>query len=107
MSAYALTWVAILAAAALAFGAKIAGHTVPESWLAHPRVHRVAGYISVALLAALFAVQAFTTGAAIVLDARVAAVAVAAILLWRRAPFIVVVAAAAAVAAGLRVLGWG
>ncbi|WP_297081823.1 AzlD domain-containing protein [uncultured Demequina sp.] len=107
MSAYAVAWIAILASAALAFGAKLAGHTVPESWLAHPRVHRIAGFISVALLAALFSVQAFTSGSSLVLDARAAAVAVAAVLLWRRAPFIVVVAAAALVAAGLRLLGWG
>ena len=55
----------------------------------------------------LFAVQAFTTGAGLALDARLAAVAVAAVLLWRRAPFIVVVLAAAAVAAVLRGLGIG
>jgi hypothetical protein len=63
--------------------------------------------MTVALLFALFAVQAFTSGRALAFDARVAAVAVAAVLLWRRAPFIVVVVAAAGVAAALRALGWG
>ncbi|MFN3867165.1 MAG: AzlD domain-containing protein [Demequina sp.] len=107
MSAYMLMWVAIVAAGVLAWATKFAGHVVPETWLEHPRVHRIAAFVTVALLAALFGVQAFTTGAAVVLDARVVAVAVAALLLWRRAPFIVVVFAAAAVAAGLRLLGWG
>ncbi|GMA37095.1 AzlD domain-containing protein [Demequina litorisediminis] len=107
MTPYAWTWVAVVAAAALAFLTKYAGHVVPEAWLENPRVHRVSGFVTVGLLAALFATQAFGSGSAIVLDARVAAVAVAAVLLWRRAPFIVVVIAAAAVAAGLRLLGWG
>nr|WP_062379050.1 AzlD domain-containing protein [Demequina pelophila] len=99
-------WVAIAGAGLLAWLTKLAGHTVPEAWLEHPRVHRVAGYLTIALLAALTGVQAFTSEGALALDARVAAIAVAAVLLWRRAPFIVVVAAAAAVAAGLRALGW-
>jgi branched-subunit amino acid transport protein len=105
MSHYEWTWAAIILGAALAWGIKYAGHSVPESWLENPRVHRIAGYITVALLAALFAVQAFTSSGRLVLDARVAAVAVAAVLLWRRAPFIVVVAAAAVVAAALRWAG--
>lgn len=104
MSTYTVTWLAIIAAAALAWGLKLAGHAVPESWLAHPRVNRIAGLITVALLAALFAVQAFTTGGALALDARVAAIAVAVVLLALRAPFVVVVFGAAAVAALLRAL---
>ena len=100
-------WVAIVAAGLLAWATKYAGHVVPERLLDNPRVHRIAAYVTVALLFALFAVQAFTSDGAVVLDARVAAVAVAALLLWRKAPFIVVVLVAAVVAAGLRALGWG
>nr|WP_296667978.1 AzlD domain-containing protein [Demequina sp.] len=100
-------WVAIVAAGLLSWGIKVAGHSVPESWLENPRVHRIAAFVTVALLAALVGVQTFSSGGSLAIDARVAAVAVAAVLLWRRAPFIVVVAAAAAVAAGLRALGWG
>lgn len=107
MTPYVLMWIAIVVAGLLAFGTKLAGHTVPESWLANPRVHRIAAFITVALLAALFAVQGFTSGSALVIDARVAAVAGAAVMLWLRAPFIVVVFGAAAIAAGLRLLGWG
>lgn len=105
MSAHAWVWVAIVASAALAWGIKYVGHSVPESWLENPRVHRIAGYVTVAMLAALFAVQAFTTRGALVLDSRVAAVAVALVLLWRRAPFWLVVLAAAVTAALLRWAG--
>ena len=105
MTTYAWTWIAILAAAALAWGIKYAGHSVPESWLENPRVHRIAGYITVAVLAALFAVQAFTTRGELVLDSRLAAVGVAVLLLWRKAPFWLVVLAAAVTAAALRWAG--
>jgi hypothetical protein len=105
MSFYAWTWIAIVAAAALAWGIKFAGHSVPESWLENPRIHRIAGYVTVAMLAALFAVQGFTTRGALALDSRLVAVAVAVVLLWRKAPFWLVVVAAAATAAGLRALG--
>ncbi|WP_062465033.1 AzlD domain-containing protein [Demequina soli] len=107
MSAYAWTWVAIVGAGVLAWATKLAGHSVPEAWLENPRVHRIAAFVTVALLSALVAVQTFATGRTLAIDARLAAVAVAAVLLWRRAPFIVVVAVAAGVAAGLRALGWG
>jgi branched-subunit amino acid transport protein len=106
MSAYAWMWVALVAAGLLAWATKYAGHVVPERLVKNPRIHRIAAFVTVALLFALFTVQAFTTGASIVVDARVVAVAVAAVLLWRRAPFIVVVVVAAGVAAGLRALGW-
>ncbi len=107
MSTYAWMWVAIVAAGALAWATKLAGHSVPKAWLENPRIHRIAAFVTVALLSALVAVQTFGSGRALAVDARVAAVAVAAVLLWRRAPFIVVVAVAAAVAAGIRALGWG
>ncbi len=107
MTPYIWMWVAIIVAGLLAWATKFAGHLVPERWLEIPRVHRIAAFVTVALLAALFAVQGFTDGSAVVVDARVVAVVVAAVLLWRRAPFIVVVFAAAAVAAALRLAGWG
>jgi branched-subunit amino acid transport protein len=105
VSAHAWIWLAIVASAVLAWGIKFAGHSVPESWLENPRVHRIAGYVTVSMLAALFAVQAFTTRGDLVLDSRVAAVAVALVLLWRRAPFWLVVLAAAVTAALLRWAG--
>ena len=97
-------WTAVLAACALCFALKLAGYLAPQSWLEQPRVTRLTGLVTVALLSALVAVQTVADGHRVALDARVPAVAVAAVLLWRRAPFIVVVVAAAAVAAGLRAL---
>lgn len=101
---YGLTWVAVLAASAVCFATKYVGHRVPEHWLAHPRVSRLAAFVTVALLAALVATQTFADGAAVVVDARLAAVAVAAVALALRAPFVLVVVLAAVVAAGLRAL---
>lgn len=99
-------WAAVLAACAGCYVVKLAGHLVPHEWLERPRVARVAAYVTVALLAALLAVQTVVAGDRLTVDARVPAVAVAAVLLWRRAPFAVVVVAGAVVAAGLRAAGW-
>jgi hypothetical protein len=100
-------WGTVLLASAVAFGLKVAGYVVPHSWLAGARVARMTALLPVALLAALVAVQAFTTpSGAFVLDARAGAVAVAVVALALRAPFLVVVVLAAATAAALRALGW-
>ena len=103
----AAIWVAVLAASAVCFATKLAGHRVPESWLAHPRVARVAALVTAALLAALVAVQTFTRGQALVVVARLAALGAAAVALALRAPFVVVVVLAAVVAAVLRAAGVG
>ncbi len=100
-----MTWAAILATAAGCYLLKLAGLWVPEQVLDHPLMARVSDLLPVALLAALAAVQTVATGETLVLDARVAGVAVAAVALLLRAPFLVVVAAAAATAALLRLLG--
>ncbi len=100
-------WGAIVVAAAIAFGIKLAGHLVPAHILAEPRIKRVTAALPIALLAALVATQAFTSpDGSFVLDARAAAVLVAVVALVLRAPFIVVVLSGALTAAGLRALGW-
>lgn len=98
-------WWAVLAASAVCFALKVVGYLAPSRWLETERVTRVAALVTVALLAALLAVQTVGAGRGLALDARVPAVAVAAVLLWRRAPFAVVVAGAAVVAAVLRAVG--
>lgn len=95
-------WTAVLAACGACFVLKVLGYLAPSRWLETERITRLAGLVTVALLAALLAVQTVGSGTGLTLDARLPAVGVAAVLLWRRAPFIVVVAAAAVVAAGLR-----
>ncbi|SFK35696.1 AzlD domain-containing protein [Cellulomonas sp. KH9] len=98
-------WGGVLLAGLACLAIKLAGHVLPEHWLAQPRVARVAALVTVALLSALVAVQAATDGGRVVLDARLPALAVAAVALALRAPFVVVVLLAAATAAGLRLLG--
>ena len=69
-----------------------------------PPVERIATLLPAALLAALVVTSTATANDRIVLDARLPALLVAALLLWRRAPFVVVVLGAAATAALIRAL---
>lgn len=101
------TWIAVLAASVIAFGIKLAGYTVPPVLLQQPRALRVTEVLPAALLASLVVLQTFSSGQHLVLDARAAALVVAAGALLLRAPFIVVVALGALTAAVLRMLGWG
>lgn len=102
----ATAWIAVLASSAVVYATKLAGHLVPRRLLDNPRVTRTAALVTVALLAALVAVQTATGDGTVQVDARLAALVVAAVALVLRAPFIVVVVAAAASAAVLRALGW-
>jgi hypothetical protein len=101
----ATLWATVLAGSAVCLGLKVVGAYVPRSWLAGERVSRIMGLVTVALLAGLLAVQTAGDGQGLAVDSRLAAVGVAGVALWLRAPFIVVVILAAAVAAGLRALG--
>jgi len=98
-------WTAVLVAAIICVVLKTLGYLVPPRWLEAPRPARIADLLTVALLAALVAVQTLGEGQAIVVDARIPAVVVAAGLLLLRAPFLIVVIAAAVVAGLLRL--WG
>lgn len=71
-----------------------------------PTPSRVATLLTVALLSALVVTQTLERDHQVVLDARLPALGVAAVLLAVRTPFIVVVAGAAVVAALLRLAGW-
>ncbi|MFM7030354.1 MAG: AzlD domain-containing protein [Micrococcales bacterium] len=100
-------WLAILVGSGAVYSWKILGYVLPKRVANNREVVVFAGKLTIALLAALTAVETFVSGQAIVIDSRLAALAVAALLYWRKAPFIVAVAVAAAVAALLRhVLGW-
>ncbi len=95
-------WNAILLACACAFATKLAGYAIPARWLHNPRMHRVAGALTVALLASLTVMNTVAIGRVLVLDARLAALAVAALALWMRAPFLLVVVLGAGAAAVVR-----
>jgi branched-subunit amino acid transport protein len=94
-------WIGIIATSVIAFLLKYLGHSVPERWLSHPRVLKINSMIPIALLSALVAVQTFTNDKTLVIDQRLAGLAVAVIALILRAPFAVVVISAAATSAAL------
>ncbi|MFB7656097.1 MULTISPECIES: AzlD domain-containing protein [unclassified Streptomyces] len=98
-------WIAIIGTAVGCYVVKLAGLLVPAGALERPLVRKLAALLPVALLAALTAQQTFADGQALVLDARAAGVAAAAVALVLRAPFLLVVAAAVVVTAGVRALG--
>ena len=93
-------WGFILLACAATYLTKLAGYAVPARWLQNPRMTRVAGAITVALLASLTVMNTFAAGTALVIDARLASLEAAALALWLRLPFLLVVVLGA-VAAGL------
>jgi len=97
-------WWWILGAAAIAYVTKFAGYLVPAAWLESPWVLRLSSTVTVGLLAALVMTNTFASGAAVVLDARVGALAAAAVALVLRAPFLLVVVLGAAAAALTRLL---
>jgi hypothetical protein len=95
-------WNLILIASIAVLALKLAGYLVPPSVLEKPTPSRIAGLLTVALLAALVAVNTLTSSRDIVLDARLPALVVAGGLFALRVPFIVVLIAAAVTAALLR-----
>lgn len=98
-------WGYILLACAATYLTKLAGYAIPARWLQNPRMTRVAGAMTVALLAALTVMNTVASGTALVLDARLAALAAAALALWMRLPFLLVVLLGAVASAGVR--WWG
>ncbi len=99
-------WLWLLLSCVLAYAWKLVGYLVPASLLRNPRMSRIAGTMTIGLLASLTVVNTMASGQSLALDARLGALAAAAIALWFRAPFLVVVLAGAGAAAGLRLLGW-
>ena len=95
-------WTAIILGCVGCYALKLAGLSLPARVLANPVVERVADLIPVALLAALVAVQVWSTGPRLDVDARTAGLAFAVVALLFRAPFLVVVIGAAAVAGLVR-----
>ena len=92
-------WAVVLAGALGCYLLKLAGLSVPAAWVEQPWVSRVVDFVPAALLAALVAVQAATSGSQLVLDGRLVGLAVAAVALALRAPFIVVLVLAGAAGA--------
>ena len=100
-------WLVVIIASLACLALKLAGYLVPSSVLDKPTPSRIANLLTVALLAALVAVQTFGHASGLQFDARVPALGVAIALFALRVPFVIVVVAAAATAALIRLSGWG
>lgn len=95
-------WWMIAALSATAFGFKAIGFVGLGGRRLPPVVERCLALIPAALLAALVVKDTVTIGQGIVLDERIAGVAVAILATWRKLPFLVVIVAAMATTAAIR-----
>lgn len=102
-----MSWLAIAVLAVGTYLLKAVGPLVVGGRTLPPRVDALLALLPPALLAALVAVQTLGGTGGIAFDARVAGVAVAAVAVWRRAPFLVVIVAGTVTAALLRAAGVG
>ena len=99
------TWLYILAASVVAYLTKLAGYLVPAKVLKNKRMTRVAGTLTIGLLASLTVLNTLSSGQQLVFDSRIGSLVAAFIALLLRAPFLVVVIVGAAAAALLRLAG--
>ena len=99
-------WTVVLGGSVGCYLLKLAGLSVPAAWVERPWVTRLVTFVPAALLGALVAVQALTSGQDLVVDGRLAGLAAAAVALALRAPFIVVLVLAGATGALVHVV-WG
>jgi branched-subunit amino acid transport protein len=98
-------WIALIVASIGSYLLKLAGMSLPESVLNHPKVQRVAGLLPAAMLAALVAVQLFDGGGQYAVDWRtLAGVLAGVVALLLRRGFLVVFLVAIGVTAALRLL---
>ena len=98
-----MSWLAVLALCAAAYALKAAGLLLAGRVDAATAERWSLELMVVPVLAALILVQTVDGGRGhVTLDARLPALLVAAVLVWRRAPLLVVVLAAGATAALLR-----
>ncbi|QDG65558.1 MULTISPECIES: AzlD domain-containing protein [unclassified Pseudarthrobacter] len=99
-------WIWLLLACVLAYAWKLVGYFVPAKLLKDPRMSRIAGTMTIGLLASLTIVNTVASGQTLAADARLGALAAAAVALAFRAPFLLVVLVGAGAAALLRLIGW-
>jgi len=98
-------WLGVILAALVVWALKNLGYLIPQRLVQGALITRMAALATVALLASLVVAQAIQNDSALVIDARVPAVAVAGVLLAIKAPFWVVLVSAGVIAAGLRFFG--
>ena len=98
-----MTWTVIALLTAGVVAQRLAGMFVGGAVIARvPSLERLASLIPAAVVTAVIVQLTVASGKELVVDERLAGMAVAAVLVWRRAPFVVVIIAAAGVTAILR-----
>jgi branched-subunit amino acid transport protein len=97
-----VTWTLVLVLFAGAYAFKVTGLVILGGRTLPAVVDRCLALIPAAVVTALVVKDTFSNGQALVLDARAAGIAVAAVAAWRRAPLIVVIVLGAAVTAVVR-----
>ncbi len=100
-----MSWTMLLALGVISYALKAVGPLLAGGRQLGAQARRMLELVAVPLLAALVVVETLADGHRLVIDARAAALSVAAVLAWRGAPFLVVVLVSAATAALLRALG--
>lgn len=99
-----MTTVAIIALMLAVWGQRLIGAFLIGPWLSRrPVLSKAASLIPAAVVMAVIVQLSVAPRGSLDLDERMAGIAVAAVLVWRRAPFLAVVIAAAATTALLRV----
>src|SRR5690606_13862581 len=81
-------WAWILLASLVAYATKLSGYLVPARWLETPRMTRVAGTLTIGLLASLTARNTFSAGQGLVVDAPVLALLAAGVAWGVGVPFL-------------------
>ncbi len=100
-----MTTISIVLLAVGVWGQRLAGmFLVGPALERRPVLSKAASLIPAAVICAVIVQLTVANGTSLVVDERLAGLAVAGLLVWRKAPFVVVVVAAAAVTAGLRAL---
>lgn len=100
-----MLWLAVIIAAVGCYALKLAGLSIPKSFLERDDVQRVAAFLPVAMLAALVATESLDGGGQLSVDWRLlAGVGAGVVALVLRRGFLVVIVVAAATTAILRAL---
>jgi len=99
-----MSWWFIVALAAGCYAFKVIGLILVGDRTMPPVVARCLALIPAAMISALVALNTFSTGHDLVIDARAAGVGAATVAAWRKAPLIVVIVLGAAVTAAVRAL---
>lgn len=100
-----MTTLAIVALVVAVWGQRLLGGFVVGPLLARrPAMAQVMGLVPAAVVMAVIIQLSVADGRSLIVDERLAGMAVAGVLVWRRAPFLAVVLAAALTTAGLRAI---